>query len=295
MLTLNPRSLPGRKYPALLRSPVPASLLVLAAGLLITWWMWQNEKQNAMQKMQKQFDFRVIEFEKFAAIRLHEYEQVLQGMGGLFAASRNVERNEFRNYANALKLEKSFPGAQGVYFSVIVPPAQIDQHIAAVRKEGFPDYAIKPESKRDFYTATIFLEPFERNQQAFGYDNFTDAIHLAAMEQARDSGGLSFSGKLTQERGSDPDQSDFRMYAPIYRKGSSTQSVDERRNNILGWLYMPIRMVDLMGGALGEDAGLDVEIYDSTDINAGGLCMTRIPAAPTLLFNLMHYSRRSTP
>ncbi|MBI5429884.1 MAG: CHASE domain-containing protein [Nitrosomonadales bacterium] len=217
-----------------------------------------------MRVMQTRFDSRVKEFESLTASRVHDYEQVLLGMRGLFAASLSVGRSEFRDYVVTLGLEKNFPGTQGVCFSQVVAPEQKDRHIAAVRKQGFPAYTITPETPRDFYTTAIYLEPFTgRNQRAFGFDNFTDPTRRAAMEQARDTGELSLSGKVIQLHEDNKNQSSIRIYLPVYQKGAPTLTAEQRRKNILGWLYMPIRMDDFMRDALGERSGrVDVEIFD---------------------------------
>ena len=69
------------------------------------------------------------------------------------------------------RLDERFPGIQGVGFSLVVPPDQKAAHTAAIRREGFPDYAIRPDGERELYTSIIYLEPFSgRNLRAFGYD-----------------------------------------------------------------------------------------------------------------------------
>lgn len=260
----------------LLIIPAATSAMVLLICLLVTWWLWLNEQQKVMEVMQTRFDSRVNEFEKLTANRVHDYEQVLLGVRGLFASNHSVGRSEFHEYVATQKLEQRFTGAQGLCFSLIIPSAQRERHIEAVRKQGFPGYTITPETPRDFYTAAIFLEPFsDRNQRAFGFDNFTEVTRRKAMEQARDTGELSISGKVPLIHEVEKGPAGIRMYLPVYKKGTATLTVEERRENILGWLYLPIRMNDFMQDALGDRSGrLDVELYDGD-----------APAPETLLFD----------
>ncbi|MBI1887516.1 MAG: CHASE domain-containing protein [Nitrosomonadales bacterium] len=181
-----------------------------------------------------------------------------------------------------MRLEENYPGIRGIGFALIVPPQQKQQHIDAIRKQGFPDYTIHPEGAREIYTSVIYLEPFdERNRRAFGYDMFSDMAHprpgdsglgvrRAAMERARDSGKAVISGKvrLLMEMETDKRvQAGFLMYLPVYRNGAPLDTLDERRANIVGWVYAPFRMDDLMDGILGEHAaGLDIEIYDGDEL-----------------------------
>lgn len=264
-------------------------LLVLAVSLTITYFLWQDARQNAMRDLQAHFDSHVREAGMRVEQRMAAYEQVLRGVKGLFVASISVERNEFHEYANALRLEESYPGTRGVGFALVVPPQQKQQHIDTIRKQGFPGYTIHPEGERETYTSVIYLEPFdERNRRAFGYDMYSDREHpregdivpgvrRAAMEQARDSGKAAVSGKavisgkvrLLMEMEADVRvQAGFLMYLPVYRNGAPLDTLDERRANIVGWVYAPFRMDDLMNSIFdGHAADFDIEVYDGDELS----------------------------
>ena len=246
---------------------------VMVVGLLATMWLWLNENQGEMDVMQTRFDAGLMEFDNLTANRIYDYEQVLLGLRSMFAASESVGRKEFREYVTNLKLEKGHPGTRGVYFSIVVPPQQMERHIAGVRKEGFPSYTIMPETKRDFYTATIYLEPAtEYDRQNLGFDNFTDATRRAAMEQARDSGDLSISGPVNQPRDGDNGQADIQIYLAVYKKNAATATVEERRRSIMGWLYLQLRMDDFMKDTLKSRFDrLNLELYDGGTMSRGAL------------------------
>ncbi|MBI4938777.1 MAG: CHASE domain-containing protein [Nitrosomonadales bacterium] len=244
--------------------------LVLAAILSATHHLWRNAQHDALQALQTQFDYRERDAVDKVEKRMKAYEQVMRGVDGLFAHARIVGRGEFRDYVARLRLEESYPGIQGLCFAEIIPPEQKNRHIAAVRKEGFPGYAIRPEGERDIYTSAVYLEPFSgRNLRAFGFDNYTDAVRRAAMEQARDSGQAAISGKVALlHEDKDNLQAGFRMYLPVYRHGAARDTLAARRANIIGWIYAPFSMDDLMGGILGErSVDVDIEIYDGEELS----------------------------
>ncbi len=248
--------------------------LVLVSGLAATYFLQQSAFNDARRILQGNFTSRTGEITLRIEQRLAAYEQVLRGVKGLYAASKSVERDEFRDYANILRLQEQYPGIQGVGYSQIVPPQEKAAHIEAIRKEGFPGYSIKPEGERDLYTSIIYLEPFSgRNLRAFGYDMYSEAVRRAAMEQARDLDKSVMSGKVTlvQEEGQNV-QAGFLIYLPVYRNGSPHETLADRRANILGWVYAPFRMNDLMPGVLGEQANnIDYEIYDGENVNLDAL------------------------
>ena len=252
--------------------------LVLLVTLGITYHFWQIERDETSQRLQDDFDFRVHETSERITQRLLAYEQVLRGTQGLFAVSPRVTREEFHTYIAKLRLEENYSGIQGVGFSLIVPPELKDRHIAAIRKEvarsDISPYTIWPEGKRSLYTPVIYLEPFSgRNLRAFGYNMFSEQVRRSAMELTRDSGKASISGKVTlvQEAGQEV-QAGFLMYLPVYKIGTRHDPVAERQANIIGWVYSPFRMGDLMQGILGERSKeLDFEIYDDDEVNENHL------------------------
>ncbi len=254
--------------------------LVLVACLSITYLSWKSAQQNALQALQTQFDFRVRDVAADFVKRMATYKQVMRGVDGLFAHSSVVSRNEFRDYVARLQLKEYYPGIQGIRFVPLVPQTEKDRHIAAVRKEGLPAYTIWPDGQRDIYAPVAYVEPYdERNVQVFGYDMLSDleyprpgeqpGMRHLAMEQARDSGNATISGKITLLFETDKDrQAGFVMFLPIYKHDAPHGTVDERRANIVGWLCSVFRVGDLMQGILGEGAkDVDIELYDGKEVS----------------------------
>ena len=255
--------------------------LVLAVALTATHQLWQHARQNAMQVLQAQFDFLARETGGHIEQRMAAYAQMMRGVDGLFAHAGSVTREEFRDYVARLRLKENYPGIQAIRFSPIVPQAQKDRHVAAVRKEGFPGYTIHPEGERDFYIPVIYAEPFdERNRVIFGYDTYSDleyprpgdsgaGLRRTAMERARDTGQAAASGKIKLLFEADEAaQAGFLMFLPVYKHGAPNDTVAARRANIIGWVSSVFRVDDLMDGILGERAaGLDTDIYDSGEMS----------------------------
>jgi diguanylate cyclase (GGDEF)-like protein/PAS domain S-box-containing protein len=246
--------------------------LILVLGLLSTVLASIQVKQSIEQQAIRQFAFVCDQITLKIQERLNAYALILRGGSGLFSASDNVTRQDWHAYVETLRAEKSVHGIQGIGFSVLIQPAQLDQHMAWVRQQGFPDYAVKPAGERAIYSAIIYLEPFtERNLRAFGYDMYSEPVRRAAMEQARDTGQPALSGKvqLVQETQQDSQAGNL-MYVPVYRKQMPIETVEQRRAALIGWSYSPYRMTDLMVGILGDweaQAGMpvDMEIYDGLE------------------------------
>lgn len=203
--------------------------------------------------------------------RLHAHAQLLRTGSAFFAGSDSVSRNDWKTFIECAKVDRNLPGIQGVGFTKIIPANKLSEHIQEVRREGFPDYTVKPSGKRDVYTSIVYLEPFAgRNLRAFGYDMFSEPVRRKAMEVARDSNVAMLTGRvlLVQETSKDV-QSGTLMYVPVYRNGMPANTVEQRRAAILGWVYSPYRMNDLMRGILGQwddilPDRIHLRIYDHT-------------------------------
>lgn len=270
--------------------------LSLLIGLGTTFAVWHHTRADALQARQDRFNFYVAEVVGDIENRMRAYEQILHGMAALFSASRDVSRDEFRTYVESLQLAKSYPGIQGIGFSLLVPAADKRRHVEDMRRQGFADYRLHPEGERDPYTSILYIEPFDwRNRRAFGYDMYAHPVRSEAMRRAWESGLTAISGKVTLVQETDQDvQPGFLMYEPIYRYRSRHGTLEERRANLRGWAYAPFRAKDLLQGILrrhyGEkNAVLDLEIYDGAELTPQYLLYDSDQASRLTAATASHY------
>ncbi|MBF0560569.1 MAG: CHASE domain-containing protein [Alphaproteobacteria bacterium] len=265
----------GRRetFTEILRHPMTA-WTVLVLSLLLTGLAWWISNNFVHQRAEDRFRFEVADITTSLQKRMRAYEAVLRGGAGLFEASDRVTRQGWKKFFSTLRIDQYFPGIQGIGYGQVVSPADLSGHIAAVRGEGFPDYTVYPEGKRETYTPVVYLEPFTgRNLRAFGYDMFSEPVRRAAMERARDIGNVSMSGTVTlvQETGTDVQQG-FLMYLPLYRQGAPTGTIEQRRVALQGFVYSPFRIKDLMRGILGSGmADVSFHLYDGDGMSPQSL------------------------
>lgn len=237
----------------------------LIISLSLTAAAWHISEKNLEERTQDRFDYRVESVRGNMIKRLKEYEQVLLGGLGLFMASDEVNREEWRTYVSSLKIQENFPGIQGVGFTKVLQESEIKSFESKIRREGFPDFKVRPAGPRDNYSAIIYLEPFDwRNKRAFGFDMYSEENRRSALIRASDTGMTAISGrvKLVQETDEDV-QYGFLMYIPKYKRNLDLTSPEQRRTALDGFVYSPFRIRDFVSGILGEGVeDVEFEIFD---------------------------------
>lgn len=257
--------MPAGSRPSGLLERRATAWIVLAVNMLVTLVLWRTSVDEFHRRAGDSFLYRAEKQQAALVDRMEEYQQVLRGGQGLFRASDWVSRDEWHRYVQSLQLDETLPGILGTGFAQIVPRDQLATHVLAVRAEGFPDYAIRPRGDRETYSSIIYLEPFAgRNLRAFGYDMLAEPVRREAMERARDTGEAALSGRvrLVQETAVDV-QPGFLIYLPVYRNRVPLQTLAQRREALVGWVYSPFRAHDLMDRILADPRrDVEVEIYD---------------------------------
>ncbi len=214
-----------------------AILLACLGGTLVGWHLVALDTERGAAE---RFEALADAIEGRIHERMSVYEQALRGGRGLFDASVEVDRGEWHQYVESLEIDRSYPGIQGLGFAQLLPGGE--------------------------RAAILYLEPEDgRNRRALGFDMLREPVRRAAMEQARDTGHTTVSGRvrLLQENGLD-EQWGVLMYVPVYRHGVALQTPEQRRAALQGWVYAPFRMGDLMSGAVGheERQAVSLSIFD---------------------------------
>jgi len=228
--------------------------IVLVAGLVISVASAFLLKTMVQASQRKDFLAQCAEIKTEIANKLDDHARILWSAAALFHASSQVSRREWHLFIEKQNIETQLPGTQAIGFALWIPREELSRHIQTVRDEGFPDYTVHPAGERDVYTPIVYLEPFSgRNLAAFGYDMFSDPVRRAAMRRARDGDAAALSRRVTLIQETDEDvQPGTVMYVPVYRNGAPLDTVDQRRSALVGWIYSPYRMKDLMRGILGK-------------------------------------------
>jgi CHASE1-domain containing sensor protein len=227
-------------YKSKVRKSTWMAWVLLSVGLIITIYATIGVKMDVEAGAKREFEFACTQIELRIDARMAAQAQILASGTALFEATDfkaadEITREDWHAYTWRQKVEQFLPGVQGIGFALVIPRERLALHIQEIRIQGFPDYNVKPEGDRETYTSIVYLEPFSgRNIRALGYDMFSEPVRRMAMERARDLDSSVLSGKVVLVQETDQDvQAGTLMYVPVYRKGTTTDTVADRRAAII--------------------------------------------------------------
>jgi len=241
------------------RLPLPPAVVpwaVLISALLFTLAVAAFSMRSARENNAARFRNAVQATADLIARRFDVHVAALEGAAAMLAVNDSLTREEFHLYVRRLDIEERYPGTQGIGWSERVwraPPG--------AEGEG-------PDERHRI----LYLEPLDaRNQAALEYDMYSEPTRRTAMIRARDTGKPAMSGqvRLVQEI-TGQTQAGFLIYVPVYRSGRVPPTVEDRRDQLTGFVYSPFRADDLFEGIFGsEDPRVSFQVYDGNRIDPG--------------------------
>ncbi|HUH43021.1 MAG TPA: CHASE domain-containing protein [Sulfurimonas sp.] len=249
------------------------ALSVLLLSIILAVIIWSASKNYHDSLSQKKFESAADEHIYKIEKHMLTYESVLKSGAAFFYGSEHIKHKEWHDFIKAIDIDNNYPGAYGVGIAMMIAPEEVSLVEKNMKEDGFESFAITPSGKRDIYSSILYLEPTDkRNLTAIGYDMYSEPVRRFAMDKAADSAKISISAKvrLVQETEQDA-QHGILMYMPLYKKGAKIDSIEQRREALLGFVYSPFRMNELMQSINLDNSLLNFEIYDDKSMTEANL------------------------
>ena len=230
--------------------------LALLVGAMLHMAASRTVEEDALLR----FENRARATQERLAGAIKSYTDVTRALVSLFAAGdAPVTRLQFHRYVTALDLKANYPAIDAVSYAQVVRDADRAAFEAQGRADrsvdpnGYPDFAIRPAGRRPGYTVLTYIEPPGMMADRFGVDIGVNPAVAAAMERARDTGGIGASGTPVQVQRPTPHMA-LHMRAPVYRGGVTPATVAERRAAYVGGVGIAFSVPALVERALGGSA-----------------------------------------
>ncbi len=246
-----------RRYTPVWLSLGVGTFLSLVAFLIVGNW----EKANRKTDFQNQTDKLTSALQQ----SINSHLDLLKATGQLYAVSHRVERQEFKIFVRDFLAK--YPSIHGFNWTRRVSAQERQAFEQAVRAEGYSTFQITEQKapgkmvragKRPEYFPITYVEGKQRERGALGYNLASEPMRRWALEKARDTGAVSTTGQLkiitTNQLG-------FLAFQPVYRKNSSTDSLQARRQNFQGVTTSVFQISDLVKTAIRGLELDNIEFY----------------------------------
>jgi PAS domain S-box-containing protein len=191
---------------------------------------------------------------------LSQYISVLDSAAGLRKVTPDLDRQAFAEFFD--RSFGSIGGIQAISWNPVITPDDRDRFENETRAEGYTGFFISERDSdgkltlaamRPDYIVVSFIEPFEANKAAHGFDVGSNAVRRQAFEQARDTGRPVATGRITLVQETRK-QFGVLVFMPVYKAGALPVTIAERRQRIDGYVVGVLRGGDIVSAALGDNS-----------------------------------------
>jgi signal transduction histidine kinase len=260
-----------------------AAYSVLLLALLLTVLASYYVRQNVESEARIRFNDFTLAVKRDIYHRVSRYLDAMFGARGAFLGSEPVEREDWGGYVRALDPDARYRpnGLQSLGFAKYVKPGEREAFSREARQEGGRALWPEPDGERAAYFPLEFVAPSnEVNRRMLGYDAYSDPVHRAAMDRARDTGSPQATGLVyvVTEASRNPGKDLVRrkgvaLYLPVYQEGEPRNNVTERRDALRGFVVATLPTEKLFGDAFSKrfHPAIDFEVYDGRDVTSSPL------------------------
>ncbi len=224
---------------------------IISLSLVLTLGAWFFVKQQIDAETESQFGRARDQVLELVSERMQRYEDGLWGgVSAIQARGGRITFDEWRVFAENLRIDLKYPGINGIGVIHHVLPGQLDAYLADQRRSR-PDYGIHPAHGEAEFLPITYIEPARANAKAVGLDMAHEANRYRAALMARDTGVAQITGPiiLVQDENHTPG---FLFYAPFYA-GGTYDTIEGRRDRFAGMVYAPFVFHKLMQGVLEKE------------------------------------------
>ncbi len=239
--------------PVILLGGVATGLVITA---MIAIWAYQLQVQDASEET----DRRLVATGAAIDSQLSGYSEALFGLRADFAREPDLSRSTFRRLVDIQGLTQRNPGATSITFDRAVSREDLASYERKIRRK-VPAFRVGSPNPDVDHVVIEYVEPFDPNSRALGFDIASEPIRRRAMQFARDSGEISASRPVTLVQ--PPDTQGFLLMLAVYDQSPVPVTAPARRRHFLGVVVAVFDSRAMLEQTVQDRRALPVSVYDA--------------------------------
>ena len=204
-----------------LNIPVSTAAII---GLLVSSVVFITVKHHEERELRQKFNHIASNIAQDLEKEVNTQLYTLDSITTFFETAEFVDRYDF--YTLTTPLYKRSAAFQAIEWVPIVSSAEQTRYESFALYDGFSNFQIfernaqgerVPSADRDAYYPVFYLEPYQGNEAALGYDLGSESSRLATINAALKSKSISASSPITLIQG-DHSRPATLIFAPIFEK-----------------------------------------------------------------------------
>lgn len=208
------------------------------------------------QRIAAEFEQRAQTLSDALDKKLANYVEVLYSLESWVHTEAHINRLSFKAFVRHSLAR--YAGIQAISWNPLVAADERAYFEAAMAAQGYRDFQIRerdaqarwvPAGAREQHIVVQYIEPYQSNSAAHGFDVYSDPVRRLALDRSRDAGVPVVTAGITlvQEAG---EQNGLLVFLPVYRTRGDGGELEARRTLLRGFAVGAFRAGDLLTSAI---------------------------------------------
>jgi diguanylate cyclase (GGDEF)-like protein/PAS domain S-box-containing protein len=246
--------------------------LIAGVGCLGSWHLLEVGQAWERHRIESRFEEEAKDHVNLIQREIELNLQEVGALGAFMAASDRVDRQKFRAFVEPYFLAHRQRAVQALEWIPRVLRDRRGEYEEAARREGFAGFQITERDAgrrmvragaRPEYFPVYFVEPYQGNEIALGYDLASDPDRLEAVRLAGETGEMQASAPITLVQEVEG-QFGLLVFLPVYGQENGGVSTAESHRRLRGFALGVFRAGDILEHAVKQlhPRAIDVHLFD---------------------------------
>ncbi|MFC1747286.1 PAS domain S-box protein [Pseudomonadota bacterium] len=172
---------------------------------------------------------------------LRQQQDIISSIARLKESSATITRETFRGFVDAALVNHQ--DIQALEWIPRVSQSERSSYEVQARLDGFEDFQFTElgstgqlvvAADREEYFPVYFVEPYKGNEPALGFDLASNSVRVEALQQARDSGMMVTSGRISLVQGN-TEEYGYLLFSPVFASSNIPVTLEDKRERLEGY------------------------------------------------------------